>query len=129
MIIEKTKTIEITETIPREKPQGVNVMRLQLQTGKKTPFGPPIVNSEQPGVTKSQVWAGLTALNAETAATNPGLAKSKEFQSAIIDMSKKVKNVQGGVTGGRNVLRTEFQYQGRTYRIDLENLYGQNLRE
>ncbi|OQW89632.1 MAG: hypothetical protein BWK78_07565 [Thiotrichaceae bacterium IS1] len=126
----KIRDITKTETIPKiERPEGVNVMRLQLQTGKKTPFGLPIVGPEKTGVTKSSVWAGLSALYAETLATNPGMAKSKEFQSAIIDMSKKVKNVQGGVTQGGNILRTEFQYQGKKYRIDLENIYGHNLRE
>jgi len=121
--------VEMTQTKTNTKRPEWNVMRLQLQTGKHTPFGLPIINSEEIGVTKSQVFAELQALNAETLAINPELAKSKEFQSAIISMSVKVKNLLGGVTQGGNVLRTKFKYQGTEYRIDLENLRGHNLRE
>lgn len=129
LTIEETRIIEIMETLHRERPEGVNVMRLQLQTGKNNLFGLPITNSEKIGIIKSQVFAGLQTLKAEILVTNPGLAKSKEFQSAIISMSAKVKNLPVGVIQGGNVLRIEFQYQGEKYRIDLENLRGYNLRE
>lgn len=43
-------------------------------------------------------------------------------------MSEAVKATLG-ITNGGNVMREKFSYQGKEYRIDLENLRGINLVE
>jgi len=105
-------------------------MRLQLQTGKKNVYSDSsLLNTSDIGVTKAQVWTGLATMSQVVKGINPELAETKGFSAAVVNMSQKVKAIQGGVVQGGNVLRSEFYYQGQKYRIDLENNYGHNLRQ
>jgi hypothetical protein len=62
----------------------------------------------------------------------PKNAPGAEFGlfGAVISTGQKLILIQraGGVIQGGNVTREEFDVRGRTYRVDVENLRGHNLR-
>jgi RHS repeat-associated protein len=112
-----------------------NAMRLQLQEGNNHYWS--LVMSEEArgiGVVSPQVYAALSSLH--FAATTEAMlldfptSLEPELYGAIIRFSSRIRPIVagGGVVQGGNVLREEFRGNGRTYRIDLENLRGHNLR-
>ncbi len=112
-----------------------NAMRLQLQEGNNHYWS--LVMSEEArgiGVVSPQVYAALSSLH--FAATIEAMlldfptSLEPELYGAIIRFSSRIRPIVagGGVVQGGNVLREEFRGNGRTYRIDLENLRGHNLR-
>lgn len=99
-----------------------------MEKGSDTPASAVRVSNDKLGVKKQEAYGALTELYSTAIAKEPGLAKCKDFTSAIVRMSEAVKSTQGIATGG-NVMREKFSYQGEEYRIDLENLRGINLVE
>ena len=83
------------------------------------------------GVLKAQAFQGLAETYAMAVAADPSLGVNPEFRSAIINMSKSVKELQGGLMPGpyRTTLKETFMHKGELYRVDLENIKGHNLRE
>jgi RHS repeat-associated protein len=106
-----------------------SAIRFQLQTGHENITSNVQTSPSPTGVPKSQGYAGLSKLYNDASAIDPGLRNSKEFQSAIIKMSEKIKKSVGGFSQVGNVLREEFTYKNKLYRVDLENLRGTNLVE
>jgi hypothetical protein len=102
--------------------RGSSAIRLQLPTDRETITSNVKINNTQSGVRKNQGFQGLLELYADATAKEPGLAKCKEFRDAIIKMSQTIKRTQGFSEQGKNVAREEFRYNGKIYRIDLENL-------
>ena len=116
-----------------------NEMRVQLQVKKINVFSLPVRAPEYPGVTVLQVSTALlgiyTAIYAEQLVEDklfPKNAPGAEFGlfGAVIRTGQKLIQIQraGGVVQGGNVTREEFDVRGRTYRVDVENLRGDNLR-
>lgn len=108
----------------REDP---HVVRLQLQQGKNNIDSYALKASGDPGVLKEQVWLALGYMYDRNATSNEDW--NKVLGNSVVNMSEKVKALHGGVSGVGNVLRTEFVYGRKLYRIDLENLNGTNLTE
>lgn len=122
----ETKSVSVAKT--KEQNQDINAIRFQLQTGSDTPASAVRVSNDKLGVKKQEAYGALAELYSTAVAKEPGLAKCKGFTSAIVRMSEAVKSTSGVATGG-NVMRETFTYQGKEYRIDLENLRGINLVE
>ena len=127
-----TKTCDVaipqTQSKAKEQTQDTNAIRFQLQTGSDTPASAVRVSNDKLGAKKQEAYGALAELYSTAVAKEPGLAKCKGFTSAIVRMSEAVKSTSGVATGG-NVMRETFTYQGKEYRIDLENLRGINLVE
>ena len=85
-------------------------------------------SNNKSGVTKREAYGTLSELYAKAVVAQPGLSRCKDFRAAIIRMSEAVKDTKG-TSGGGTVMRDEFKYSGKSYRIDLENLRGINLVE
>jgi hypothetical protein len=127
-----TKTCDVaipqTQSKAKEQTQESNAIRFQLQTGSDTPASAVRVSNDKLGVKKQEAYGALAELYSTAIAKEPGLAKCKDFTSAIVRMSEAITSTPGIATGG-NVMREKFSYQGKEYRIDLENLRGINLVE
>ncbi|GGZ77468.1 hypothetical protein GCM10011274_39440 [Paraglaciecola chathamensis] len=102
---------------------GQYSIRLQIQTGDENLDSIAIIRGAS--VTKSEAWTGLEHLYHGTKNSNKEWNRS--LRSAIINMSKKIKSLKTGVAGTGNVMRSEFIFRRRLYRVDLENLSGVNL--
>jgi hypothetical protein len=116
-------------------------MRVQLQDSVdgKTKHTESVVILEQPplgrGVTVRQVQAGLLKLyeKGEQAKWYPN-NQLGDLGSAIIKVSEKLNNypAAGGIQGPRTGIATEQwpnnKNKNTTYRVDVENLRGWNLR-
>jgi uncharacterized UPF0146 family protein len=89
-----------------------------------------IQNSSTIGVTKAQVFSGLSTLyrNVNAIEGLGPLGASAEFSAAIVGISEKVK-ASAPISPVGNVFRNTFRFDGTIYRVDLENLRGTNLRE
>ena len=128
--IASQSTATSRESGRREAP---NEMRLQVQLGTKDVAHniPRMFNSADKGVTKRQVWDTLKLLRSDPSIEiDNGLRKSEEFFKARIEMSKRIRDLEGGIiTIGRDFLTVNFEYNRKTYRLDLENITGHNLRE
>ena len=114
--------------ISKEQTQASNAIRFQLQTGSNTPASSVRISNDKLGVKKQEAYGALQELYDKAITKEPGLAKCKDFTSAIVRMSEFVKSTSGVASGG-NVMRETFIYQRKEYRIDLENLRGINLVE
>jgi len=115
-----------TQCKTKEQNNKSSAIRFQLQTGSKTPASTVCVSNDIKGVTKKEAFAGLQKLYDDSILVEPGLKNCKDFTSAIVKMSEYVKKTSGEYIGG-NVWRETFNYAGKQYRIDLENLRGSNL--
>ena len=85
-------------------------------------------SNNKSGVTKREAYGTLSELYAKAVVAQPWLSRCKDFRAAIIRMSEAVKDTKG-TSGGGTVMREKFEYSGKEYRIDLENLRGINLVE
>jgi len=121
---ERIRTDAITST--RRRVPFIVVLQLQHRNNTIDSLILPAL--EEPGVTKSQAWLGLASLyNSNTASNNQW---NRAFRSAVINMSKKIKKLQGGLGGiNGNKLRSEFVFRKMLFRIDLENRAGINLKK
>ena len=117
-----------SSTIAEKQTPESNAIRFQLQTGSDTPASSVRISNDKLGVKKREAYGALAELYSTAIAKEPGLAKCKDFTSAIVRISESVKNTSGVASGG-TVMRETFSYQGKEYRIDLENLRGINLVE
>ena len=128
----KAKVTEKAEAKAQAKTKAktnyASAIRFQLQTGSATPASTVRVSTDKLGVKKREAYGALAELYAIAVAQDPGLARCEDFKAAIIKMSAAVKLTPGVASGG-NVMRETFIYQGKEYRIDLENLRGINLVE
>ncbi|GEM_PF-3542826 len=117
------------EQTEQEQTPDANAIRFQVQVGSETSAS--VVKTSQDkkfGVKKAHAYEALMELYTSAVSKEPGLGRCEGFRSAIIRMSKSIRNVHGIFDGG-NVMRESFKYQGKDYRIDLENLRGTNLVE
>ena len=115
-----------SSTIAEKQTPESNAIRFQLQTGSDTPASSVRISNDKLGVKKRDAYGALAELYSTAIAKEPGLARCKDFTSAIIRMSEHVKTTQGEYKQGANVWRETFYYQGKEYRIDLENIRGIN---
>ena len=113
--------------------RSMNQMRLQLQTGKDTPWARAFFADATIGVSTLTMRAGLLELNmgALASGTFPNTCLPK-LKSAIIDMSQRIGRYPpfGHIAGPRpTIQRVEFTCgKCSEWRIDLENLRGHNLK-
>ena len=112
--------------------EQLNRMRVQLQTGSKTPWSDIATAPANRGVTAVQVEAKMLVMNM-LHGTIEGFpnACSPKLKSATIHMSQTLRRIvgSGGTSLGGNVARETFCCPDRTnWRIDVENLKGHNLR-
>ncbi len=108
-----------------ERRRDLNVIRLQLQTGKENIDSYALTAQGEPGVLKAQAWEALDSMYKTNATSNEDW--NRVLGNAVVNMSEKIKAINGGTAGTGNVLRTEFVYRRSLYRIDLENMNGVNL--
>lgn len=110
-------------------------MRLQLQEGDNHYWSTVMTAKPRTGVTSRQVRVGLSAMHASALTDMMLLPFPDSYEpplyGAVIQFSKRLTTTVegGGVTQIGNVLRETFVAGGKRFRIDLENLYGHNLRQ
>jgi RHS repeat-associated protein len=123
-----------------------NIMRLQLQQGTEIHYWSWAMADVEPrSVTKQHVFNALNAMLIACQAGecvdnsvkgNPSITNRQKYSlgSAIIKMSKWVKNSQGPFSGGIYTIHQEYvddpriQKPGDRVRIDLEQVKGRNFR-
>jgi RHS repeat-associated protein len=123
-----------------------NIMRLQLQQGTEIHYWSWAMADVEPrSVTKQHVFNALNAMLIACQAGecvdssvkgNPSITNRQKYSlgSAIIKMSKWVKNAQGPFSGGIYTIHQEYvddqriQKPGDRVRIDLEQVKGRNFR-
>lgn len=115
-----------------KKRGDVNIMRLQLQEGSnRHAWSWPYFGRPPVGVTVSQIRRGLLDLNVGATQTSqfPNSCLP-QLKSSIIAMSQKLGRFPPlGTSEIKNVERTLFKCGKCTWRIDLENLVGTNLKQ
>lgn len=104
-------------------------IRIQVQYAKVNVAS--VTESRKGGVTKKQGYAKLAELRDKAIAADKALKDNKEFNSAIIKMSEKIKAVKGGLAKGPNqtTLQELFMVGKVQYRVDLEVIRGTNFKE
>jgi RHS repeat-associated protein len=116
---------------PTDEDDDFASVRFQVQQGSQNHIADDVqVNIAQNGVTKKQGYSALGKIYSNAIKKDPSLADNKEFKSAIIRASAKIKSITGGISRGINytTLQEKFQHNGRTYRIDIEVLRGNNFK-
>jgi hypothetical protein len=103
-------------------------MRVQLQQARNN-IGSVALDSlgDPMGVTVGMVWTALEEIYA-TALTNRMQRDLQVIAAFAAAKAWAVSRPPLGVSGAQNVFRQLFTYGGMTYRIDIENLAGTNLR-
>jgi len=109
-------------------------MRVQLQDDTMISthtYGVTRVNNPVPGVTVLQIRAALQELyqNVQLRAPWFPLRLCPQLVTAIVRLSIRVAHYPpGGTTASGNIDRETFNDRGTQYRVDIENLFGHNLR-
>ena len=123
--------------IINEDTNQANQMRVQLQYKQQHDTGIALLAVPEVGVTKSQVYNGLFKLwNIYDSGGASWLPQSqaRNVRRAIVEVSQKVKNRRGSVIAPREQVATsQWMPDGRQatrgdYRVDVENLRGENLK-
>jgi hypothetical protein len=113
--------------------EEIGEVRLQVQTGKDNIASVPLkAIAPKNYVTKDQGYQGLDKLFKDGIANNADLNNNQgAFRTAIINMSKKIKGVQGGLPKGQNqtTLQELFMIGKKQYRVDLEVIRGTNFKD
>lgn len=116
---------------PADEDDDFASVRFQVQQGSQNHIADDVqVNTAQNGVTKKQGYSALGNIYSNAIKKDQSLADNKEFKSAIIRVSAKIKGITGGISRGINytTLQEKFQHNGRTYRVDIEVLRGNNFK-
>jgi len=108
-------------------------MRVQLQRDNTHTTAIALQAPASRGVSTEQVRRAMESLWRQAEANTfdwfPSHAMKPQFATAIVDLSTELKRYPTlGVHIGGNILRSEWTHRRRTYRIDIENLRGHNLR-
>lgn len=120
----------ITGTKTQDDEQKAQV-RFQFQTGDKNIYSTTRTNSMEVGVLKQQGYSALDELFAGGVSTNVMFAKDGKFATAIIQMSMKIKSLNGGLISGpyQTDLQEKFEINNVKYRIDVESFRGINFQK
>jgi len=111
-----------------------SVMRIQVQEGSLHTLAEPIVGPPGIGISSRQVRDNMIILFARATGGEAKWLPDRirpELHSAIVEMSQRLHRwVAAGGTHGRigNIETVEFPLDSRRYRLDLENLAGDNLK-
>ena len=126
----ETKVKEKEKT--RKKNRQNNTMRVQLQQGHNHTYGLPIIAPENPGVSVLQVRMTMATMFSTCPVAAPWFPLNRlksQLVSGVIRLSTKLGTYPPlGTSKGGNIERAEFYDGGKEYRIDIENLFGWNLR-
>lgn len=108
----------------------LNRMRVQLQQGSTHTTGIPSVATPNPGVSVNQVRGTLNQLYLGRSRAWFPKELDKWMYQSIVSISIKLGRIPplGVRTTGRDILREQTFLKGKSYRIDVENLRGHNLR-
>lgn len=114
--------------------RGRTQMRIQLQKGTTVTIeGTPVLMADDPlGVTTANVYAGLLNLWGLVQSGQTDFPKNKlqrDLRSAIVEISECVKRQSGTLSGWYQVCQAYVTGDQNGWRIDLENVYGVNLRQ
>ena len=97
---------------------------IQIQQGTRSiHVGSTRFALNEKGVTKRQAQKALDE-QVTMLSNNRGyrhLAKSKKFQTAVSEMSENIKTKHTVGDGDQRHMRVSFEYNGKTYRIDIRN--------
>lgn len=127
------ETVDIRSNLPSENWYDLALVKALLYDEKNLNNVTTIEEHRgflQNGVTKKQGYSALGKIYSNAIKKDQSLADNKEFKSAIIRASAKIKGIIGGISRGINytTLQEKFQHNGRTYRIDIEVLRGNNFK-
>jgi len=97
---------------------------IQIQQGTRSiQVGSTRFAFNEKGVTKRQAQKALDE-QVSMLSNNRGyghLVKSKKFQTAVSEMSENIKTEHTVGDGDQRYMRVLFEYNGKTYRIDIRN--------
>ena len=128
----RTKTSGILARVG--SPGPAHRMRVQLQDDtmiRGHTYGVTRTNAPNPGVTVLQIRNALGELYHMVQVRAPWFPARllPQLVNAIIQLSQRVGQYPpGGTTASGNIERRVFTDRGIQYRVDIENLYGHNLR-
>jgi hypothetical protein len=122
-----------TQTRTDDDDGDIAQMRVQLQRDNTHTTAIALQAPASRGVSTEQVRRAMEILWRQAEANTfdwfPFHAMKPQFATAIVDLSTELKRYPTlGVHIGGNILRSEWTHRRRTYRIDIENLRGHNLR-
>lgn len=109
-------------------------LRVQLQDDsmiRSHTYGVTRTANPNPGVTVLQVRHALAELfqNVQISAPWFPLRLRSQLVTAIVILSQRLgRYPPGGTTASGNIERQAFSDRGIQYRVDIENLFGHNLR-
>ena len=112
--------------------EGFNRMRVQIQVGDNmvwTDSSVPLTAPSDNGVTTLEVRVAMEALYYKSE-EHMNKKFTRKLRSAIIEASQKLKNYPPeGTMEPIPSNFANFEYKGKEYRIDIENIQGWNLRQ
>ncbi len=94
-------------------------------------YGVTRTNNPNPGVTVLQVRHAMQELyqNVQVGAPWFPLRLLPQLFTAIVNLSQRLGHYPpGGTSASGNIERRTFRHRGVEHRVDIENLFGHNLR-
>ncbi|MEI1276936.1 hypothetical protein V6Z05_01300 [Leptospira venezuelensis] len=128
------RVFEYEKNKVKNREEGWASVKFQLQQGKNDYFWDTVrVNPERPGVLKRQGFNALDQLEYDVKNKHnlhkplpKGFHKSEKFKQAIEKMRGKISRSPMPKSVNKTNLQETFDFKGKEYRIDVENLSGQN---
>jgi RHS repeat-associated protein len=106
-------------------------VRFQVQTGTINIASNTQTNKIEVGVTKEQAYSALKTIHTTASKKESALVDNKDFRSAIIRVSEKIKAIKGGISKGvyQTTIQEKFKVGKKEYRIDVEVQRGKNFKK